>query len=416
MAGTGSEGVASGERSSPSLLVLRVLLPFAGGYFLSYLYRSVNAVLGAEIAGTIALEAADIGLMTSVYFVTFGAFQLPLGVLLDRFGPRRVEALLLLLAAAGAATVARADGVAALVAGRALVGLGVSACLMAPLKANVQFFSSRRLPLVNGVVLGAGGLGAVAATAPVHAALAFTDWRGVYACLAGLTAVMAGLLWRVVPDGATVPGGSLADQLRAIGRIYADPGFHRIAPLTMASLGYFMAVQGLWLGPWLRDVAGLTAPEAAGALATTAAAMASGFLLIGAIAVRLERLGMPLATATGIGMAVFLALSLAMAAGRVPAPHLFGVLWGFFGAASTANYAVLTRRFDGHLAGRVNTSLNLLIFLAAFVIQWGVGAALGRFAKIDGHWPAEAWSLALGLPLLPYALALLWYLKPAKSA
>jgi len=359
-----------GERSTSAVLALRVLLPFAGGYFLS---------------------------------------------LLDRFGPRRVEALLLLLAAAGAFTVARADGVAALVIGRALVGFGVSSCLMAPLKANVQFFHHHRLPLMNGVVLGAGGLGAVAATAPVHVALAFTDWRGVFTCLAGLTAVMAGLLWRVVPDGPTPPGGgSMADQLRAIGRIYADPGFHRVAPLTMASLGYFLAVQGLWVGPWLQDVAGLAPPEAASALATVAAAMALGFLLTGAVGVRLERLGVPLATAAGIGMAAFLALSLTLAAGRVPAPHLFGALWGFFGSTSTASYAVLTRRFDGQLAGRVNTSLNLLIFLAAFVIQWGIGATLGHFAKIDGHWPAEAWGVALGLPLLPYALALLWYAKPAR--
>ena len=394
------------------MLGLQVLLPFAGGYFLSYLYRSVNAVLGVEIARSIALEAADIGLMTSVYFVAFGAFQLPLGVLLDRFGPRRVEALLLLAAAAGAFCVSRAEAVAALVAGRALVGVGVSSCLMAPLKANVQFFSRHQLPLMNGVILGAGGLGAVAATAPVHAALAVTDWRGVYACLAGLTTIMAALLWWIVPDGSTAPGGaSMADQLGAIGRIYADAGFRRAAPLTMTSLGYFMAVQGLWAGPWLQDVAGLAPPQAAGALATAAAAMALGYLLTGAIGVRLERLGVPLTTSAGVGMAVFLALSLMMAAGLVPAPYLFGALWGFFGAASTASYAVLTRRFDGHLAGRVNTSLNLLIFLAAFLFQWGIGAVLGRFAKIDGHWPAEAWTLALGLPLLPYALALLWYVR-----
>ncbi|MBC7950981.1 MAG: MFS transporter, partial [Rhodospirillaceae bacterium] len=121
-------------------LALRVLAPFAAGYFLSFLYRTVNAVLAPHISREVHLDAGDLGLMTGMYFLTFGAFQLPLGILLDRFGPRRVEACLLLFAAAGAFAFSLADGAGALIFGRALVGLGVSACLMAALKANVQFF------------------------------------------------------------------------------------------------------------------------------------------------------------------------------------------------------------------------------------------------------------------------------------
>ena len=162
------------------MILFRVFVPFALGYFLSYLYRVVNAVIAPDLVRDVGLDANHLGLLTSAYFLTFAAFQLPLGILLDRLGPRRTEAALLLIAAAGAFVFASAESAAGLIAGRALIGLGVSACLMAAFKAFVVWFPSQRLPLVNGCQMAAGGLGALAATAPVEAALAFTDWRGVF--------------------------------------------------------------------------------------------------------------------------------------------------------------------------------------------------------------------------------------------
>lgn len=131
---------------SAAHLAVRVLAPFAAGYFLSFLFRTVNAVLAPHISRAIHLDAAALGLMTAMYFLAFGAFQLPLGVLLDRYGPRRVEAALLLFAAAGAGTFAVADSAGMLILGRALVGLGVSACMMGAVKANVQWYPPARLP------------------------------------------------------------------------------------------------------------------------------------------------------------------------------------------------------------------------------------------------------------------------------
>ncbi|HSV28832.1 MAG TPA: MFS transporter, partial [Candidatus Omnitrophota bacterium] len=330
-----------------------MLLPFAAGYFLSYLYRTVNAILAPEIARAVELDAAALGLMTGAYFLAFAAFQLPLGILLDRFGPRRVEATLLLFAGMGATLFALADGEGTLVAGRALVGFGVSACLMAALKANVQFFPVGRLALMNGIILSAGGLGAVAATAPVQAALAVTDWRGVYAMLAVVTVVVAVVLFVTVPDRDTHAGGpSLADQLRDVGRIVVHPLFLRVAPAFMLALGGFMAVQGLWAGPWLRDVAGLDPAGTATGLTVMAAGMAVGFLTWGAIAERLGRLGIPTVKVAATGMAVFWLASLAMAVGWDGAPLVLAATYGFFGSSSSLNYAVLTQGFPAHLAGR----------------------------------------------------------------
>ena len=123
--------VFSKARRHQKLIPLRVLLPFVFGYFLSYLFRVVNAVAGPALADEIGLDAGDLGLLTSIYFLTFAAFQLPLGVLLDRYGPRLVEAVLLVFAAAGAGLFAIAGDLTSLMVGRGLIGLGVSACLMA---------------------------------------------------------------------------------------------------------------------------------------------------------------------------------------------------------------------------------------------------------------------------------------------
>ena len=179
---------------------LQVFLPFALGYFLSYLYRVINSVLAPDLAADIGVDPSGLGLLTSAYFITFAAFQLPLGVLLDRFGPRRIEAALLLAAACGAFVFAQSETLTGLIIGRGLIGFGVSACLMAAFKAFVIWFPKQQLPQVNGFQMAAGGLGALAATSPVEAALTVTDWRGVFTLLAVLTLIVAAIIFFVVPE------------------------------------------------------------------------------------------------------------------------------------------------------------------------------------------------------------------------
>jgi len=390
-------------------LTLRVLAPFGAGYFLSYLYRTVNAVLAPHISASVHLDAGDLGLMTGVYFLAFGAFQLPLGILLDRYGPRRVEAVLLLFAAIGSLAFAVAERAETLVLGRALVGLGVSACLMAALKANVQFFPAARLPLVNGVILSTGGLGAVAATAPVQAALHVVDWRTIFVVLAVLTVAAAINLFLVVPDRKSQTGGeTLARQLTEVGGIFRNRRFWRVLPAGAVAQAAFMAIQGLWAGPWLRDVAGLSPDEVAIGLSVMAAGMAAGFLSWGVIAERLDHRGIGPATVAGGGMLLFLLASALMMLGWRDLPLLLAAFYGFTGASSTLCYVVVTRGFSPHLAGRATTSLNLGMFMGAFLMQWGLGALIGHWPKSATGWPPEAFSYAFAVPVILLAVSLLW--------
>ena len=176
-------------------LWLKLFLPFAAGYFLSYLYRTVNAVLGPVIARELTLGDNALGLLTSTYFLAFGAAQLPLGMLLDRFGPRRVEAGLLVIAAAGALVFGLSDSLGGLATGRALIGLGVSACLMASIKAISQWYTPDRLASMTGWIMASGGLGALVAAKPLELTLGFATWQQVVFALAGITLAVAALLW-----------------------------------------------------------------------------------------------------------------------------------------------------------------------------------------------------------------------------
>ncbi len=399
---------------SPTAIVLRVFLPFAAGYFLSYLYRTINAVLSPYLVAELGLDATDLGLLTSVYFLTFAAFQLPLGMLLDRFGPRRVEATLLLFAAAGAGLFAVSSNAAELILGRGLIGLGVSACLMASFKAFVVWFPATRLPAVNGWVLAAGGLGALVATAPVEAALRLTDWRGLFVILAGLSfAVAAALLWAVPERGGGAASESWRAQWREVGGIFRSPVFWRIAPASVLSQASFLAIQGLWAGPWLRDVSGLDQVAAADGLFWIAAAMVAGFLGLGQLTYRLSRLGVPpLGVATG-GMALFMLVQLALLTGWGPWLPLW-VLFGFFGASGVLTYAILSQSFPPALAGRVNTALNLLVFVAAFAGQWGMGAIINGWPLDGGGYADSGYRWAFGLALALQVLTWVWLLVGAR--
>jgi len=393
---------------SPQQL-LRVFVPFAAGYFLSYLFRVVNAIIAPDLVAELALGPADLGLLTAAYFLTFAAFQLPLGVLLDRFGPRRVEAFLLLIAAVGALTFARAHSTTGLVVGRALIGFGVSACLMAAFTAFVIWFPVQRLPLINGLQMAAGGLGALVATVPVHALLRITDWRGLFLALSLLTLGAAAAVFFVVPEHRPEPvSNRWSDQLQGIGKVFRDAGFWRIAPLTVMSQSSFLSIQGLWSGPWLQDVAGLNRTAAADVLLLIAGSMVAGFILLGIITDRCSRRGIEPEAVAVSGMGLFMLVQGAIITLNQVVPIvILWMLFGFFGNSGIISYSVLSKRFPKHMAGRANTALNLLVFVMAFAGQWGIGVVINLWpATANGGYAPASYRAGFGLMLALQAAAM----------
>lgn len=392
-------------------ILLRVFLPFAIGYFLSYLYRVVNAVIAADLANDIGIGPSSLGLLTATYFISFASFQLPLGVLLDRFGPRRIESLLLLFAGLGALVFSRAESSAGLVVGRALIGFGVSACLMAAFKAYTLWFDRQQWPMINGFQMASGGLGALAATYPVEMMLGVTDWRGVFLCLAVLTMVVALLVFFVVPEkNNTLAVESLGRQLEGVKQIFSSFSFWRAAPLTAMSQTAFLSIQGLWAGPWLRDVAGLDRDGVAGGLFFIAVAMIGGFVLLGSGAGRLSRHGVGLLSTAAGGMTIFICVQFMLLYAPVSWARPLWFAFGFFGTAGIIAYPALSQAFDLRLSGRVSTAINLLVFVSAFAGQWLIGAIIGLWpVGPDGGYAAQGYRAAFGVILALQFAALLWF-------
>ena len=392
---------------------LRVFLPFAFGFYISYLYRSVNAIIAPNLIQDIGVDAADLGLLTSAYFISFAAFQIPLGIMLDRIGPRRIDALLLLIAAIGAGLFSISQTLSNLVIARALIGLGVSACLMASFKSFVDWFPKSSLPLFNGATMMAGGLGALTATMPIEFALHFMNWRSVFLLFCIITVISSLIIYFVVPEREGVVKlkceSTVLEQIQGLGVVITNISFLRFLPISITSQGSMLALQSLWIGPWLRDVGQLERQEVASYLFAMAIALTMGFLFWGIAGERMGRFGISPMKTSMFGMCVFLFLQFLIL--FEPTELLFPIciLFGFFGTAGSLSYVGLLQNFPDHFSGRVYTSANLLVFLFAFLIQWGVGVIINMWSQTNiGGFPPIGYRTAFFVILFIQILALSW--------
>ena len=311
--------------------------------------------MAAPLTAELGLGAGDLGLLTSVYFVTFAVAQIPIGILLDRYGPRRIQSVLLVVAATGSALFAMSNHFLGLLAGRALIGLGVAAALTAGLKALVLWFPRERVPLLNGLMVMLGALGAVTATLPADLLLVWIGWRYLFGLFAALTAACAVMVYMVVPEAAPIVKGAVSVGLK---RIYADPRFWRLAPLSASCIGTAWSLQGLWAAQWFSDVDGLDRGGVVQQLFVMAVALSLGAIVLGVAADRLRRRGVGPEMLLALVASVFISAQLALIL-RLPLPSFF--LWAVVaavGAATVVSFAILTEYFPKELAGRANGALK----------------------------------------------------------
>jgi MFS family permease len=400
---------------SPRLLAL-VFAPFAAGFFFSYVFRNVNAVIAKDLAAEFALSPADVGLLTSMYLLSFAAMQVPVGVFLDRYGPRRVVASLLGIAGLGALGFALAGSLVELALGRALIGLGVSACLMGSFKAFTLWFPLARLATLNGWMIAFGGLGGLAATSPLEALLGPIGWRAVFVGMAAGCALSAAAIFFVVPE-KPLPGAGegWGVAFARMGRVFRTLSFWRIGLPLMICHGAYQAMQGLWLAPWLIDVGGLTRAAMAAHMFATALAYATGALFYGWFADFLADRGVSRLGLYKLGTAMGVAAFICIAFDLVPAKMPLLTVYGFSTISGSLAYALLTRVFPPEMTGRVNTAVNVAFFLVSFLFQIGVGAVLRLFPVADGRYSSDGYMLAFGLIAVAQCTVLAWLLPMKES-
>jgi len=381
--------VPSAPGAATGALALRIFGCFAAGYFMSYGLRSVNAVLAPELIAELGLSNAQLGSLSSAYFLAFAAMQLPLGIWLDRFGPRRVNAVLMGVAALGCVAFALSDRFATLWLGRALVGAGVSAALMASLTAYRQWFPPERQTRLAAWMLMSGTLGVLTTTVPVHWALPWLGWRGVFGIAAVLLAAFGAAMWVLLPRGherhavamraAGAAAPSFVASLGGYRDVFRSGYFWRMSMTAGVVQGGFVAMQSLWVGPWFDRVLGVTGAARADLLFAFNFGLMLCFLALGWVAPRVGQERAALARIVTVGTALVVVFELAIAWGA--GPHAWWLWLGFAAAATT--YTLVQPRvglaFPSHLAGRALTGFNLVIFSWMFVTQWGFGIAIDAF-------------------------------------
>ncbi len=381
-----SSASPSRQSSSPSAFAL--LLPFALAYGISYFFRNVNAVAGPTLAREFALGPQGLGFLTSSYFFGFSAAQIPLGILLDRFGPPKVGAGMALTSGIGAIIFGLAASTFELSLGRALIGMGASAGLMGAMSAVHLIVGRDRAATVTGWIMISGGIGAMFASTPAQWALDTYGWRAIFLTLAGACGLMA--LWLGSKSRHMKPaasGQTLTELLAGVREVFSARRFWQVGSVIGLTLGTFLAFQSLWAATWLRDVAGYSDRTAiSNVLLALNFGMALGFIGSGMIGDWLAERGVDRITT----LMAFVVISLLSQAYIMLFPSIGPHwAWGVYAASANAvvfGYALLASTFKGTLTGRVNTAINLLSFGLAFVLQALIGTWLNTYPLKSGKY------------------------------
>lgn len=362
-----------------------VFLAFAAAYFCSALVRAITATLSPVLTQDFSLHARDLGLLAGGYFLGFASVQLPLGRWLDRHGPKRVILYFLSLAVLGCLAFSMASSFAWLLAARVLVGMGVSACLMAPLTGYRRWFDAAMMLRANSWMLMTGSLGMLASTLPVQWLMPLTGWRPLFWILAAMILLSmvaiawVGPKWDVAP---TLVASNPSPPQASYAHVWKSRYFQKMAPLAFFNYGGLLAVQTLWAGPWMVKVAGYTPLEAATGLFYINAAMLVTFLSWGMVTPWLAQRGWSANRLIGWG----LPLSLVALAFNILAGASTGWLgWALFCVASSVmglSQPAVGMAFRASLAGRALSAYNLMIFAGVFVVQWSIGLLIDAFAVL----------------------------------
>ncbi len=371
-----------------------VFCAFAFAYFFSALIRSITATLSPALTQEFALNARDLGLLAGGYFLGFSATQLPLGAWLDRHGPKKVLMGFLTVAVAGCIAFSMARGFSSLLAARILCGVGVSACLMAPLTGYRKWFDTASQLRANSWMLMSGSLGMVASTLPVQWLAPVYGWRPLFLGLAALVLLAIGLVGWLAPawgPASAPPAGPTQDSIAnrpsppSYAEVWRHPYFRRMVPIGFFCYGGLLAMQTLWVVPWMTRVAGYTPLQAATGFFWINVSMLVTFWAWGLVSPWLARRGLNADDMIKRGLpSSFIVLAFLIAGGGAFGTWSEVVLALYCMGCSFVSLSqpAVGMAFPQALAGRALSAYNLVLFAGIFTVQWGIGLLIDGFRAL----------------------------------
>ncbi len=395
---------------------LGIFCLFLSAYFLSYFFRSTNAVIADDLVRDLALSAEQLGAMTGLFFAVFALMQFPIGFALDRLGARLTTGGLLLIAVLGSFVFASAQNYPSIALGRALIGLGVAGALMGSLKIFSRWFSAKQFASISGIFVAFGALGAVLATTPLEFLSNAVGWRSVFVA-GGIATLMSSLL--ILVFARNQPKGETQEATQQnqghLRELFAKPAFWQIALLNFAMAGSYFAYQGLWMGPYLTDALGLKDTTASQVLFLLSSASIVGYLLSGQVVKYLGVIKTLSLSTTIFFLSQLILAFLTQQSSSVLVAFLI-ILFGFFGAFNITIFSHLRILFPQYLIGRAFAFTNFFGFAGIAVMQWFLGVVVGRFPLNElGDYAGEGFRLIFLITSLLGLLSVVLYLPFLKQ-
>ena len=399
---------------APSWVATRMLAVLSAAFMASQFFRVSNAVIAPELMRTLSISSEAMGVITGAFFLAFGIMQIPTGMLLDRFGPRRTMSGLFVVAAAGSAVFATAGGVVGLAIGRALIGIGCAAGLMGMLVAIARWYPPERFARLSATAFVVGGAGVLFATTPLAAAAGAIGWRGAFWAMAAITLGFAAMLFAMVrdaPPGQEVESAreTFGEMLGGVRAVCANRQLWHVCAIQFVNYGSIIAIVGLWAGPYLNDVHGLQGVLRGNVLFVINFVMLAAVIGYGFLERKLRSRKRAIAGGSVASAAILLVLAFLPAIGPWPAVGLL-VAFAATSAHVMLNHAHARAVLPDHLVGRGLTLQNVAVFFGVAAMQSATGFIVGRFTEVGEAAPEIAYRSVFGFLALMIVVSLALYL------
>jgi sugar phosphate permease len=383
-------------------------------YILVYFYRVSLAVVAGDISRELRLTPQQLGTLSGILFYVYAVAQLPLGPMIDRLGSRLVISGCGVLTAAGGILFARAGTLETAMVARSLVGVGTAAVLMATFTVFSRWYAKDEFGRVSGFMVAIGNLGNLSATAPLALAVAAVGWRASFLAIGILQALATVLVFGMVRDRPPAPendGDKPAGMIAAWGEIFGSRDFWLLAVIAFFWYGNYLALQGLWGGPYLMDILHLSRAGAGRVLMFTSIGFIAGSTVIDTVARRFFR-SYKKTLVAGQVMLLLLMSCFQGGADTLSGP-LLTVLFlaiGFSVSSGVMIYPIIRSMFRVEIVGTALTSLNFFVLLGAAVTQQVMGVIVGAVGGGTAVIPARAFHAAFLFPVAGLAAAIVCFL------
>lgn len=385
-------------------------------YILVYFYRVSLAVVAGDISRELRLTPQQLGSLSGILFYVYAAAQLPLGPMIDRLGSRLVISGCGILTTAGGLLFSQADSLGAAMAARVLIGIGTASVLMATFTVFSHWFSKQEFGRVSGFMVAVGNLGNLAATAPLALAVGAFGWRTSFLAIGAVQALVTVLVFCKVQDRPAEPVAVEQDatqksgMLAAWGEIFGSRDFWLLGIISFFWYGNYLALQGLWGGPYLMEVLGLSREATGKMLMFTSLGFITGSMVSDTIARRFFRSYKKTLLAGQLVLVLLMSAFLGWAE-AIPRPLLAAVFFAIGLAVSSGVmiYPIIRSMFPVRIVGTALTSLNFYVLLGAAATQQLMGVIVGSSAGAAGAMSAGAFHSAFLLPVAGLALSIVLF-------